>query len=119
MITVNLSEYLRCFGQWSNEWKRYTYLVNLGKRKIVPSRNRCRSVAVTVTSIPTVSSLVRFVAFQHGYYGVTLFFRLMLKSYLHIGGQQSVEEEDSFAFFHSMRSFNSSEITSGKVGGLN
>ena len=29
-------------------------------------------------------------------------FSLMLKSYLHIGGQQSVEEEDSFAFFHSM-----------------
>ena len=67
-----------------------------------PGKKKNCTLAVTVTSIPTVSSLVRFVAFQHGYYGVILFFRLMLKSYLHIGGQQSVEEEDSFAFFHSM-----------------
>ena len=48
--------------------------MNLGKRKIVLFRNRCRSVAVTVTSIPTVNSLVRFVAFQRGYYSVALVF---------------------------------------------
>ena len=43
---------------------------------------------------------------------VALFFRMMLYSYLHIIGQQSVYEEDSFAFFHSMWSFNCSQITS-------
>ena len=43
---------------------------------------------------------------------VALFFRMMLHSYLHIIGQQSVYEEDSFAFFHWMWSFNCSQITS-------
>ena len=59
-----------------------------------------------------ITDLTPFVAFQHGYCGVALFFRMMLHSYLHISGQQSVDEEDSFAFFHPMWSFDCSQVTS-------
>ena len=59
-----------------------------------------------------ITDLTQFVAFQYGYCGVALFFRMMLHSYLHLSGQQSVEEEDLFAFFHSMWSLNPSRVTS-------
>ena len=45
MITLNLSEYPRCFGLWSSEGRRYTFLVeNLGKKNLGKKKNRLPSI---------------------------------------------------------------------------